>query len=228
MIPQVETSSFSELMLEISSGSLELGGARMALLDIESGFWGIRRQIEALIGTKLAGSVIQQAGVNGGASFAKSFTGQTDVNTSTAFTACINAYQAAGFGKFEIIKIEWPLGRIQIRATDAIEAWMYQQHQQRGKCKMAAIGVCMHKILRIVYGMLKHQKPFDPLVDTNNRQRKKEKGNQQTKNKDRRFQSFDPQAPISKRQNKKRLERKEPQCVDNTVCGVIARVPEPV
>ena len=30
-------------------GVLYFGGARMALLDIESGFWGLRRQMEALV-----------------------------------------------------------------------------------------------------------------------------------------------------------------------------------
>lgn len=130
-------------------------------------------------------------------------------------------------GRKEPRRILYMVALTAIRCNPLIRE-VYQRHQQQGKCKMAAIGVCMHKILRIIYGMLKHQKPFDPQVDINNRQCKKEKGNQKPKNKDRRFQNFDPQAPISRRQNKKRLERKEPQCVDNTVCGVIARVPEPV
>ena len=123
--------SVSQFLSVTSPGNIQFGDTRMALLDIESGFWGIRRQIEALIGTQLAGSVIQQAGANGGASFAKSFAGQTGVSTSTAFTACINAYQTAGFGKFEILKMDWPLGRIQIRANNAFEAWMYQRHHQQ-------------------------------------------------------------------------------------------------
>jgi hypothetical protein len=75
---------------------------------------------------------------------------------------------------------------------------IYEEHLGRGKCKMDAIGVCMHKILRIIYGMLKHNT------------------------------AFDPQAPISARQNKKRLERKQPQCAANTSGGLIAAVPEPV
>jgi len=105
---------------------------------------------------------------------------------------------------------------------------IYQQHQERGKSNMAAIGVCMHKILRIIYGMLKHQKPFNPQVDINNRHRVVDKATKPSKDKSRRFQNFDTQAPISRRQNKKRLEQKEPQCVGNTKCGVITPVPEPV
>jgi len=38
----------SSLLSEPSPGVLNFGGARMALLDIESGFWSVRRQIEAL------------------------------------------------------------------------------------------------------------------------------------------------------------------------------------
>ena len=62
----------STLLTEEQSGVLHFGGARMALLEIEAGFWSLRRQIEALIGERLTSSVLQQAGVNGGASFAKS------------------------------------------------------------------------------------------------------------------------------------------------------------
>ena len=70
----------------------------MALLDIESGFWGIRRQMEALIGTRLTHQVLQQAGANGGASFARSFGEQEPVAGSAAFAACVAAYQTAMHG----------------------------------------------------------------------------------------------------------------------------------
>jgi len=109
------------------NGALHFGGARMVLLDIASGFWGLRRQLEALIGQKLTSSVLQQAGTNGGASFAKSFAAQAGSEGFALFSACIAAYQTAGFGKFEIVDWQWPIGRVQIRATKAFEAWMYQQ-----------------------------------------------------------------------------------------------------
>ena len=48
---------------------------------------------------------------------------------------------------------------------------IYQQAVQRGMKKMAAMGLCMHKILRIVYGMLKHNQAFDPQIDLKNRQK---------------------------------------------------------
>ena len=49
----------------------------MALLDIEAGFWGLRRQMEALVGRRLTDAVLQQAGANGGTSFARASVGQT-------------------------------------------------------------------------------------------------------------------------------------------------------
>lgn len=117
-----------KLLEERKTGVLDFGGARMALLDIEAGFWGMRRQIEGLIGERLTNSVLQQAGANGGASFARSFAGQAKIEKSAVFSACIEAYQTAGFGRFDIERLEWPLGRVIIRATHAFEAWMYQQH----------------------------------------------------------------------------------------------------
>jgi len=104
---------------------------------------------------------------------------------------------------------------------------VYEQHLSRGKAKMDAIGVCMHKILRVIYGMLKNRTPFDPQIDKTNRQRVVGKTADPKADKSRRYQGFDPAAPISRRQNQKRLERKEPHCADDTTFGVIAPVPEP-
>ena len=53
----MRSDNLHHLLIEKSAGFLELGGVRMALLDIEAGFWGLRRQIEALIGTNLTNAV---------------------------------------------------------------------------------------------------------------------------------------------------------------------------
>mgnify|MGYP001025029505 FL=1 len=74
--------------------------------------------------------------------------------------------------------------------------------------KMSAIGVCMHKLLRIVYGVLKNQTAFDPEIDRRNR----EKGRivsaidpeVQRQKKICRYQPMDEFAPVSARQAKKR------------------------
>ena len=119
-----------DLLPQKSSGILQLGGARMVLLDIQAGFWGIRRQIKALIGTRLTSSVLQQAGANGGASFARSFAPTLNQSGADAFAACLQIYQAAGFGQFEITTLEWPIGKIKIQANQAFEAWMMLQNDQ--------------------------------------------------------------------------------------------------
>jgi transposase len=49
---------------------------------------------------------------------------------------------------------------------------IYSEHVQKGMNRMAAIGACMHKILRIIYGMLKHNRAFDPEIDRRNREKK--------------------------------------------------------
>lgn len=98
---------------------------------------------------------------------------------------------------------------------------LYEGYQERGICKMAALGIIMHKILRIVYGMLKHKKKYDPKIDKANRERererriKKEKETETetkqktTKKKNRRYQEYDPDAPLSRRQSKKREKMNE-------------------
>ena len=128
-------------------GLLRFGGARMCLLDIEAGFWGLRRQMEALVGRQLTDSVLQQAGANGGASFAQSFLGQAPATDGAqALRDCVAAYQAAGFGQFEIEALEWPFGYAQgkpighavIRAWDTFEAWMMRQHGQAAEGPVCA------------------------------------------------------------------------------------------
>ena len=40
---------------------------------------------------------------------------------------------------------------------------MGQRLLARGKSKMCVVGAAMRKLLHLIYGVLKHQKPFDPL-----------------------------------------------------------------
>jgi signal transduction histidine kinase/predicted hydrocarbon binding protein len=119
------------LLSEQGPGRLRFGGARMALLDIEASFWGLRRQLEALVGRRLTDAVLQQAGTNGGAAFARVFIGAEVPDGAQALCDCVAAYQAAGFGQFEIEALEWPIGRTLIRGTDTFEAWMMRQHGQK-------------------------------------------------------------------------------------------------
>jgi len=71
------TLTHHSLPSEERPGTLRFGGARMALLDIEAAFWELRRQMEALVGQRLTGAVLQQGNANGGASSARAFVGRT-------------------------------------------------------------------------------------------------------------------------------------------------------
>ncbi len=103
---------------------------------------------------------------------------------------------------------------------------LYEYHQEQGKHKMAAIGICMHKILRIIYGMLKHNKPFDPQIDRANRCRNTESINKKpVENPRRRFQDYDSMAPVTRRQRKKRLERGKSHGADYAKSGINDLVP---
>ncbi len=85
---------------------------------------------------------------------------------------------------------------------------IYAKHLKKGMTKKAAMGAIMHKILRIIYGMLKNRKPFDAQVDRNNRLKiRTAKESSELTMKKRRLQKHDPRAPISKRQAKKRKEK---------------------
>ncbi|HEY76314.1 MAG TPA: GAF domain-containing protein [Thermoflexia bacterium] len=128
-------------------GILRFGGARMAILDVEAGFWGLRRQMEALVGSRLTDAVFQQAGANGGASFARAFAPNVPPQAAAqALRDCIAAYQAAGFGRFQIEVLEWPFGHVQgepfgrvvVRAWDTFEAWMARQHGRRAEHPVCA------------------------------------------------------------------------------------------
>ncbi|MHC5076702.1 MAG: transposase [Planctomycetota bacterium] len=89
---------------------------------------------------------------------------------------------------------------------------VYINHLKRGNTKSSALGVCMHKILRIVFGMLKHQKEFDPEIDKQNRNKTRIiKKNGVGSHSKQRYQKKSEEAPVSRRQSIKRRKRKQSQ-----------------
>ena len=104
---------------------------------------------------------------------------------------------------------------------------IYQKHVQKGMKKMAAIGLCMHKILRVIYGMLKHNTPFDPEIDRRNRQKSVQRKKSRGQNKIRRYQDYDPKAPISRRHKTKRMEQMQSQSDNGAEYGILDTVPFP-
>ena len=91
-----------------------------------------------------------------------------------------------------------------IRSNPVI-APLYKRLISQGRPKMDAIGVCMHKTLRILYGMLKNGTPFNPTVDEAHR--KKPTTRRSSNSRKRRFQHYDSSAPLSRRAKKRRQQK---------------------
>lgn len=106
---------------------------------------------------------------------------------------------------------------------------LYEKCLSEGREKMDAVGICMHKTLRMIYGMLRTRKPFDPQIDECNREKPSMSIEQKNNvNKKRRYQKNDDNAPISRRQTKKRNEErkdKERQKKHVPINGVIPVFP---
>jgi transposase len=101
---------------------------------------------------------------------------------------------------------------------------IFANQLKKGMKKMAAIGVCMHKILRVIYGMLKNNQPFDPEIDKHNRLKQWQNSTKVSKDSGRRYQSHDSAAPISRRQTKKRKEQAQSQNQSNSNLQIISNI----
>lgn len=103
-----------------------------------------------------------------------------------------------------------------IRNIDSIKK-LYHRKRSEGKNHYQAMGVLMHKMLRIIYGILKSEKPFDEKIDQQNIQnaealrmhtkQKQTQLDQKPVNSKFRHQIPDLEAPISRKAAKKRKEQ---------------------
>jgi transposase len=94
---------------------------------------------------------------------------------------------------------------------------LYARHRAKGMKHYQAMGVVMHKLLRIIYGVLKNKKEFDVETDVQNQQRSSEKQKEkQEAEKEKkeikslkkyRYQPLSVEAPISRIAAKKRKEQ---------------------
>ena len=96
---------------------------------------------------------------------------------------------------------------------------IYDKQRTKGKCYNFAIGVCMHKILRIVYGMLKNKERYNPEKENEIREKATTEKRPTVNTTIRRFQPLDRKAPISGRQSRKRKEQEKSQ---NEINSLIA------
>jgi transposase len=137
----------------------------------------------------------------------------------------IGAFKMSKQGRKEPRKILHLVARSAIQCNPLIKE-VYEKHLQMGKEKMDALGVCMHKIARIVYGMLKNNTAFDPQIDRANRNQEVAKSKRKSAGDvRRRYQHYDQKAPISRRQLKKRLEQRPSHSDTHTKNGILAPTP---
>jgi transposase len=83
---------------------------------------------------------------------------------------------------------------------------IYHRHRSMGKTHRSAIGIVMHKLLRIIWGVLSSAKPYDSQVDKANQQKSARPVKDvqiEGEAKKRRFLEPDPQAPTSSKRTKK-------------------------
>ena len=99
--------------------------------------------------------------------------------------------------------------------------------EEQGMAKMAALGVCMHKTLRILYGLLKHRQRFDPEIERRHRAGSRTKQSRAPLQRKRRYQDYDPAAPISRRAKKRRHPQKDSQGALGTKCGMLTPAAAP-
>lgn len=84
---------------------------------------------------------------------------------------------------------------------------IYARHRANGKNHKQAIGVIMHKLLRVIWGVLSRKESYNAHVDAQNQQKQNRNSAlavQKETTRKRRMQSFDEEAPISRIAFKKR------------------------
>lgn len=92
---------------------------------------------------------------------------------------------------------------------------LYHHYISKGKKHRAVMGIIMHKLLRVIYGMLKNHQVFDHKIDESNQLKSSPIVVSHINNKARRYQELKTDAPISRSNQKKR--RAELECQISTV-----------
>lgn len=114
-------------------------------------------------------------------------------------------YHMSKKGNRIVKSLLYMISRSGVQSNPVLQA-VFTSALRRGKSKSAALGICMNKTVRILYGMAKSGKPFDPELAFQHMGRHKQldRSKQRAVERKRRYQGFDQTAPISMRQRKKR------------------------
>ncbi len=95
---------------------------------------------------------------------------------------------------------------------------LYHYYISKGKKPKSVRGIIMHKLLRVIYGMLKSQQPFNSSVDEKNQMKTPIYIEQQITDRTRRYQELNVNAPISRSNYKKRRAVLECQISETDIC----------
>lgn len=99
---------------------------------------------------------------------------------------------------------------------------IYAEARAKGMSHDAALGKLMHKLIRIIFGIFKNQKPFDAGIDQlnqkDNRPKKQTENTTKTPHAER-FQNPSTQAPVSRKKRKQRKKDHVPQAVGVSECA---------
>ena len=119
-------------------------------------------------------------------------------------------------GRAEIRAVLYMACRSGVRYNPVLKA-VYARARANGMNYSQATGVAMHKMLRIIYGILKNKQTFDPKIDEKNQERSKEKQTEKEgdikknkkikQNKKYRFQQLSSEGPVSRRNSQKRKKQ---------------------
>jgi PAS domain S-box-containing protein len=124
---------------ETKDAWLRVGTARVCLLDIEGGFYQLRREIEALAGTAVAEQSLYAAGQAGGRSVFGAMLAAGEIQHDEAgFRSAVQAYRDSGFGQFTIADLDLAKGRALVACPDAFESWAYAQNGVRSDAPVCA------------------------------------------------------------------------------------------
>ena len=123
-------------------------------------------------------------------------------------------------GRSDIRSVLFMSSLTAIRYSDLFKR-IYANARAKGKNHFNAMGVVMHKLLRVVFGVLKHRLPFDVAKDADNQDKAKEKqkekeaeATQSKKEQSVKLQRYNQadmtESPISKRHAKRQKKEAEP------------------
>ncbi|RJP15980.1 MAG: PAS domain-containing protein [Candidatus Abyssobacteria bacterium SURF_5] len=121
----------------VRRGWIEVGGARMSLVDIKGGFYGMREVLAREVGDT-ADDLVCHAGIQGSTSFVSSSIETKELTPDeNGFISAVETYSESGFGNFQIAELFWSKGWAIIRCADSFEGWAYAANnnlQSRSKC----------------------------------------------------------------------------------------------